>query len=268
MSAQGSIPDYLDELSARLTGPGAEARRFLIEVESHLLDARDSRVEKGLELQEAEASAIDSFGTAMQIAHGRNRVSWRSSRRAVVGATAGLAIKLVAVGMILIGIAGGLTQIIANFGFVSDMYGLPANVIVPASSCAHWLTVEPTATTCLQAGTLEASHDLTVVYLGIGVIGLLLSIPLVLVRLRRRKMRKVLPPTLGPAIGAAMFGAAAVGLSVLGATNAVVSTTWGAGMWLTDAGVALVACGISVALLFRAIGYGDANSANNMLTAT
>lgn len=268
MSAQSSIAEYLDELSARLTGPGASARRFLIEVESHLQDARDSRIEKGLGSQEAEASAIVSFGTAMQIAHARNTASWRSSRPAVVSAAAGLVIKLVAIGMILIGVAGGLTRIIANFGFVSEMYGLPANAIMPPNSCAHWLTVEPTATTCQQAGTLEASHDLTVVCLGIGLIGLLIAIPTFIVWLRHRKMRRPLPLTLGPAIGAATFGVAAVGLLVLGATNAVISTTWGAGMWLTDAGVAMTACAVSVALLLRAISNGDTDSTKSVFAAT
>jgi hypothetical protein len=155
--------------------------------------------------------------------------------------------------MIVIGIAGGITRILANFGLTSAMYGLPPNVVMPARLCAHWLAVQPTAENCQQAGTLEASYDLTVVYLAIGVVGMMLGIPAMLLWLRHRNTRRALPPTIGLAISAAMFGAASVGLSVLGASNSVISTTWGAGMWFTDAGVALIACFVSLALLLRTI---------------
>jgi len=267
MSAQSSIVEYLDELSGRLTGSGDEVRRFLIEVESHLLDARESLLEKGVGSEEAELAAIDSFGTTIQVAQAQNRAAWHRTLMALVPATASLILGLAAIGMIAIGVAGVLTGISANVGFVNAMYGLPENVVMPMSSCTHWLAVQPTATTCHQAGTLEASRDLTVVCLSIGLLGLLLSIPTRIVWLRRQKVRAILPPFLGPAIGAAIFGAAAVGLSVLGATDAVISTTWGAGMWLTDAAVALAVCAAMVAMLFRAIKRGYVEPFHNSLAA-
>ena len=253
MSSPRSIDEYLDDLSERLTGSGEKTRRFLIEAESHLRDECDALVERGAEPLEAEAAAIRSFGTTGQVAQAENRAVWRSSRAAVAAATIGLLLRLVSIGMIVVGIAGSLSRIIANFGLVNVMYGLPANVLMPPRTCAHWLAVQPTATTCQQAGTLEASYDLTMVYEGIGLLGLLLAIPVFIVWIRHRQARKVLPPTLGPAVSAAMFGAATCGLFALGATNAVISTTWGAGMWLIDAAVALLACAVSVALLLGAI---------------
>ena len=56
-----------------------------------------------------------------------------------------------------------------------------------------------------------------------------------------------------------MFAAAAFGLSALGATNAVVSTTWGQGMWLTDAACAAAACIVSLLILLRRIRDRDAS---------
>jgi hypothetical protein len=253
MSATDSIDEYLDELAERLNGSGERARRFLAEVEDHLRDEYDARVAKGAEPGDAEIAAIRSFGTTAEVARAENRTDWHASRAAVTAESVGLVLRLVSVGMIVVGIAGATARIISNFGLVNAMYGLPANVLMSARSCAHWLAVQPTATTCQQAGTLEASDDLPVIYVAIGLIGLLLAIPVFVVWFRHRPARKVLPATLGPAMSSALFGAATIGLFSLGVTNAVISTTWGAGMWLTDAVAALIACAVSIVLLLRAL---------------
>ncbi|MEO7122693.1 MAG: hypothetical protein ABI400_06175 [Lacisediminihabitans sp.] len=253
MSSADSIDDYLDDLAEHLTASPDRTRRFLAEVESHLRDESEASVSKGIEQLEAEISAIRSFGTTAQIAKAENHISWKSSRSSVIAASFGLVLRLVTIGMIVIGLAGGAAQIFANFGLVNAIYGLPSNVIMSASSCAHWLAVQPTAATCQQAGTLEASNDLPMIYFATGFLGLLLAIPVFIVWFRHRTTRKVLPATLGPAISSAMFGAAAIGLFSLGVTNAVISTTWGKGVWLIDATAALIVCAVSLALLLRAI---------------
>ncbi len=264
MTAAESIDDYLDDLAGRLQGDPRRARHFLVEAEAHLNDERDARVARGEDPTEAETAAIRVFGTPTEVAGAANRATWLASRGAVAIAALGLAVRLTAVGLIVVGVAGALTRLIANFGLVTAMYGLPSNVVMAASSCAHWLAVQPSATTCEQAGTLEASDDLTGVSLAIGAMGVLLAIPLLVARRRRRgrPSRAVLPAALGPALSAAMFGAASVGLLVLGLSNAVISTTWGQGMWLTDAACALVASAVSVVLLSVALRHGSASAPN------
>ena len=264
MTAADSFDDYLDELAAHLEGDRQRARHFLVEVEAHLNDERDARVDRGEDPAAAETAAIGVFGTPSQVARSANRATWLASRRAVGAAVLNLGLRLVAAIMIVVGVAGGLTRVIASFGLMTAMYGLPSNVIMPASSCVHWLAVQPGATSCQQAGMLEASDDLTGVYLAIGLIGVLLAMGLLAVwRSRRgRPNRGVLPAALGPLLSAAVFGAASVGLLALGLSNAVISTTWGRGMWLTDAACALVACAVSLILLFRALGHGSATAPN------
>ena len=253
MTSPATIDRYLDELADLLTGPGGRARAFLLEVEAHLSDERDARVARGEHPAAAESAAIAGFGSPIEVARAENHVTWRASRGGVAAAVAVLALELATVGMVVVGIAGAIARIIASFGLATAMYGPPHDVVMPAVSCAHWLAVQPTAVTCVQAGTLEAADDLTMISVAIGFIGLLVAVPLAVRRLRRRVRREALPPTLGPAVSATMFGAAAIGLAALGLTNAVISTTWGRGMWLTDAACAAVACAGSVVLLLRAL---------------
>ena len=170
-----------------------------------------------------------------------------------------LLVRLVAAGMVVAGVAGALTRVIAGFGLLSAMYGIPGDVVMPAASCAHWLAVQPGATDCVQAGTLEASDDLTIVAFLVGILGLLVSIPMAVLWWRRRGSASVLPPTLAPALAAAGSGVAALGFFVLSATNAVVSATWGQGMWLTYAACAAATCVASIALLVKGVhrSYGS-----------
>lgn len=251
MSSAESIDDYLDDLAGRLGGSAQQSRRFLVEVEAHLHDERDAGIARGEDPADAESEALRRFGTPEEVARASNRTTWRASRRSVARAAISLALRLVAIGMIVIGVAGVATRVISNFGLVSAMYGLPSDVVMTADHCAHWLAVQPTATTCQQAGTLEASDDSTGIYLVVGVLGLLLALPLLVIW--RRSGRGVLPPSLGPGLSAAMFGSAAAGLLALGVSNAVIFTTWGRGMWLTDAACAFLACVVSVVLVVRAL---------------
>ncbi|MDP9095979.1 MAG: hypothetical protein M3N26_05405 [Pseudomonadota bacterium] len=270
MTAAESIDDYLDELAARLEGDRQRARHFLVEAEAHLNDERDARVARGEDPAEAESAAIRIFGRSAEVARSANRATWLASRHAVAAAALSLVLRLTAVGMIVVGVAGGLARLIATFGLVTAMYGLPSNVVMPASLCAHWLAVQSSATTCQQAGTLEASDDLTAASLAIGTLGVLLAIPLLVAwrRRRGRPNRAVLPAALCPALSAAMFGAASVGLLGLGLSNAVISTTWGQGMWLTDAACALVASAVSVVLVLLALRHGSGSAPNQTSSGT
>ena len=154
---------------SRFAASGARQRGFLLEVEAHLHDARDTRIACGDDPGEAEAAAIRAFGTAREVARAENRADRRAERGAAAGETVRLLLALATAGMVVVGIAGLLARVIASFGLMDAMYGLPANVVMPAASCAHWLAVQPAATTCIQAGTSEASDDLTMVYLAVGV---------------------------------------------------------------------------------------------------
>ena len=80
MTTPESIDDYLDDLAGKLNGSNQQSRRFLLEVEAHLNDERDSRLGRGEDVAHAEAEAIRLFGTAADVAREANRASWRESR--------------------------------------------------------------------------------------------------------------------------------------------------------------------------------------------
>lgn len=150
-------------------------------------------------------------------------------------------VRLAATGMVLAGVVGVAAAVLAGLTSVEAVFGLPAGAPVPAGDCAHWLSGHPAAATCKQAGTLEAADDLPLLAGAVGVLGALVWL---VVLTRRRPRARVLPAALEPAVGAALFGAVGAGAAVLAAADAVVSTTWGAGMfWTATAGALAVAAG-------------------------
>ncbi len=103
-----------------------------------------------------------------------------------------------------------------------------------------------------------------------GLLGVFVALALAAHRPRSARAVVVLPPALGPAVGAAVFGLAAVGSAVLAASDAVVLSTWGAGLYWTAAATCAVAAVGSTWLLIQAlpasytaapVGRGDDRSA-------
>jgi hypothetical protein len=245
------VERYLDDLMSKLYGAPSHVRRVLAESEAHLRDAIDGNLAAGMLPEAASSAALSSFGSAAQVAAAVNRAGWATARGPGLRAAAALVARLAAVGMIVIGISAAAARLVAALTSTTTVFGLPSGARIPAVACAHWLAVQPTAHTCRQAGTLEASSDLTM-YLGlVGVLGVLLLGVILLLQSRSPASMGVFPPILAPAIGAAIFGTAAVGLGALTASNAVVSMAWGLGFWSTTAACAFVAALVCAGRVLR-----------------
>jgi hypothetical protein len=248
------IDAYLDDLADRLPGTGRETRRALAEAESHLRDASDHLRARGMTAEDAEQRAIADFGTPGQVARALRLGG--GSLWSLAGELAGLGARLVAVGLIAIGVSAAAARVLAGFLGTSAIFGLPTGAHPAAASCAHWLAVQPGTTTCMQAGTLEASDDITLLHGALGVLGVLLGIAVLIVSRSRRPSSRMLPPTLGPTIAATAFLGAAAGLFAFGVGNVVIENVWGRGLWFVEAAVSLVAAAIASVLLIRALMRG------------
>jgi hypothetical protein len=239
------IESYLDELADLLHSSGRIGRRDLAEVEAHLHEATERHEKKGMDRLTAAQTAIGDFGSPAVVAKSFNR------RRpaAVIAQLATSAGVLVALGLLVIGASSVVIRVARQLLGVNAVFGLPASAHPSASSCAHWLAVQPTASTCRQAGTLEASDDMTMVLSALGVLGILLAVAMVFVvrAARRRRTPRAISPALAPAIATTAFAAASAGLWQLGINNVALPGAWGAGVWLSQAAVSLLAavgCGI------------------------
>lgn len=249
---QELIEAYLDELAERLEGTPAQVRRVLAEYEAHLADALDAGLKEGLTGQDAARRAIERFGTPPLVAKASNRAARPLGTATVLAAAAMAVVRVTALAFVVAGLSAGVAHLVMALTSTRVVFGLPAAARMPLSACRHWLAVNPGATSCRQAGTLEASHDLTMGLALLGIVGIMLLG--VVVVLRRWTASLALPATLTPAVAATAFGAAAVGLGVLGADNAVVFGVWGAGLWWTMAGCSLAACLACAAALARQLG--------------
>lgn len=246
-----AIDAYLDDLADRLPAAGRQTRRTLAEAESHLRDAAEHLSAQGMSADEAQQHAIADFGSAAQVAGAIRRAG--GSGWALTAELTGLAARLVAVGLITIGASAAVARVLAAILGTSTIFGLPAWAHPAAASCAHWLAVQPSTTTCIQAGTLEASDDITLLHGALGVLGVLLAAAILVVSRVRRPASRMLPRALGPAIAATAFLAAAAGLFVLGFGNVLIEHAWGRGLWFTESAVSLVAAVIAGVLLLRAL---------------
>ncbi len=157
-----------------------------------------------------------------------------------------------AAGLLAMGVVGLLARTATALTSTSAVFGLPAGAPMPAASCRHWLAVQPSAATCQDAATLEASADLTLGLAVAGAVGLLLAI-LVVVRHRRNRPRTGrVPASAGPALAVVVFGLGAISTAMLAADDAVILSLWAAGLfWVAAATCALAALG-SALLLVRA----------------
>ncbi len=244
------IEAYVDELTDRLHGSPAQVRRVVSESAEHLRDAAEAHEATGLSADESALAAVRDFGSAADLARAINRTAWTGARMTVVRDMGETLLLLAAVGMVVVGLAGVAARLVAAVTSAQSVFGLPGNATVSATSCAHWLAVQPNATGCRQAGAFEAAGDLTRGMVVVGLVGLLLLGVLAVIR-RVAPHPATLPPILGPAVATTAFGAAAAGLTCLAAGNAVVLATWGQGLWWVSAACSFAAALISFVLAVR-----------------
>lgn len=234
------VASYLDTLARSLSGAPDRVERVLAEAEAHLHDAVDAHRRGGRSDPDAVEAALRDYGTVAQVAAAANKASWARVRAATLLSAAGVMIRLTATGMLLAGIIAVASQLVAALTSVQAVFGLPTGARTPTGDCGYWLSIHPDAASCQQAATLEAAGDLPQALGALGILGLLLWGIVVLVERLTPPRSPVLPRVLEPALGLALFAALAAGTAVLGAADAVLFTTWGAGLWWTATACALL----------------------------
>lgn len=253
------VPDgvaaYLDTLRRLLTGSSEHIGRVLMESEAHLLDATAAHRAAGVPEEAAVRAALGEFGRPEQVAAAINRAGRVRARGGVLRAGSGVVVRLAATAMVLAGMTAVTSRLLVAATSVQAVFGLPVGARVPAGACAVWLAGNPAATSCQQAGTWEAAGDLTLFGTATGALGVALWSATWW--RRRGHIEPMLPPVLEPGIGIGLFVAVGAGAAALAASDAVVFTTWGAGMWWTLSGSALlIAVGFGIRMwAAMSVGY-------------
>jgi len=237
------IERYLDELLVHLRGSPRSVRRMLAEAEAHLRDA----VSAGASPDEA----IARFGDVRQVAA-------RCSAQA--GVPAGVLVRqlvlaaglLCSLGFIAIGISGAITGVMdAVYGPKFVAGDLPTITYTP-ERCAEYHVLAPREPTCLAAAARHHADEVETSRVGAGVLGIagLGAWYALRRRWRTTPASGALPPALVPAVGAAVFGVAALTLASQAMQAVGWKSTSGLGQWLSASVVSAgFAAGFAVALV-------------------
>jgi len=244
------MSDYLDALATRLVGPRAHVDRLLDEVGEHLADAVEAAVAAGADPEAARRKAIERFGPVDVVVRSMNGASRARYRRRAAGELAVAVTGVTAAGLVAMGATGVVAAIGARLTSTDAVFGLPVGARMPTSSCAHWLSVQPTAASCRQAATMEAASDLTLWLAVAGLLGLAVVVAFVLMR-RSLQSTGLVPASTGPSLSATAFAVGAAGAAALAAANAVIGSTWGAGLFWSAAVTCAIAALVSGALVLQ-----------------
>jgi len=248
MTAREPDPDeaieaYLDALLVALHASPRLTRRVLVEAEAHLRDAIDS----GLTADEA----IARFGDAREIAS-RSREALAVPLATVLRQLAFAAFFLGSIGLLAVGVSGLVAAgMHAAWGprFVAG--DLP-DVLYTPQRCAEFAALAPHSPSCLAAAARHHTTEVEMYRVAAGMVGAVgLAVCLVL-RRRRSGLAEVgaLPRGLVSAIGATVFGVAALALTSQAMQSIGWHTTAGLGQWLSAAIVAAgCAAGFTVELV-------------------
>lgn len=258
-SEQEPIEAYLDELLGRLRGPASVVRGTLAEAEAHLRDAADEAIESGMEPTEAQQLAVARFGSAREVAAAANRFAVGGAVRSLAPAAISAVGRVAAAGLASIGLAALLAHALALVTSRGFVFGRPRDVVLEAADCSRWLGAQPTAASCRQAATLENASDSLVLPVVASIVGLVIVAAAFAIARRLWGSQGAgvfgsrLPYGIEPAIGATLFGFAALVLLVASVSDIALPGLWGRGLWLTDAAVALcVAVTYAVGFVRRA----------------
>ncbi len=236
-----AIGDYLDELLVHLHGRARGVRRILDEVEDHLRSA----VEEGRSAQEA----IEHFGPPARVAR-----HFRTTPGPVTPALRELflgLLRIAAVGLVAIGISGLLAIGMRAVWGADFVAGDPDGLDYTAERCATFESFHPEAPTCEAAASAHHADEVEQYRMAAGGLGAVLGAALWIHRRRVGPVAAValLPDGLLAAVGAALFGVAAAGLSVL-TLSGLAFDGHGAGQFLGAAVVsAAVAAGYAWSVL-------------------
>ncbi len=213
MTEPPTIDSYLDELADFLAVSPRRARRILAEVEDHLISARESLVDAGFEIADAEREAVDRFGSAASVAHGFNRRLMSGVIPTVESIALPLA-GLTAIGLLAIGASGLLALILgwaAGKDFISG--NLPG-VTYTASRCQQFFALHPEVADCNTAAVAHHFDEVVGYRIAAGALGIIATVAYFVVRHFRKPTPA--PRTFVPTIGTATFGLVGMGLTLLG----------------------------------------------------
>jgi len=251
MTGPRTIDGYLDQLLVELYGRARDVRRILAEVEDHLRDATDEAIAAGMDPSQAEAAAIERFGSPRVVAR-RFGATLPVPGPAVLGELVRSLAGLAAIGLLAIGLSGvaamGMRATLGASFVAGDLPG----VTYTRERCADFFEYHPEAGSCAAAATAHHADEVESYRLAAGVLGTLLGVAWLWDRRRRRTRGKpdrigALPEGFAATCGLALFGAAGA-LLALQSIGLMLGTgaSHGAGQWLSGAVVSLamaVACG-------------------------
>jgi hypothetical protein len=238
-----AIEAYLDALLVALHTSPRLTRRVLAEAEAHLHDALDS----GLTAEEA----IARFGDPAEVA-ARSRQWSAVPLPVLLRQVAFAAAFLASIGLLAVGVSGvvaGGMQAAWGPRFVAG--DLPMVTYTPAR-CAQLATLAPNSRSCLVAAARHHTTEVEVYRVAAGLVGAIGLVACATLRRRRSTLAEssALPTGLVPAIGATVFGVAALVLTGQAMQGLGWHSTAGLGQWLSAAIVSVVfAAGFTVAFV-------------------
>jgi HAAS len=258
-----TIDAYLDRLLLELRGRARDVRRVLAEAEDHLRDAAAEGLAAGLSEPEAEAAAVERFGSPRVVAaRFTDAEPLGVGRRAIIGQLASSLTLVAAVGLLAIGASGvlsmGMRSLLGDRFVAGDLPG----VTYTAERCREFFEYHPEASSCAAAATAHHADEVESYRLAAGVLGAV-ALGGWLWHRRRSGARAgadggesgavvgVLPDGFGAVVGASLFGVAGaiLGVQALGQMVGTGASS-GPGQWLSGALVStFVASWYAVALV-------------------
>jgi HAAS len=232
-----NIEQYLDELADALIATPRRARRILAETQDHLETARKSLIDGGMAPEDAETEALRQFGSPAVVARSFRRDTPLLSLPFIEALGTSL-LGLVAVGFIAIGLSGVLALgigAVTGKGFIAG--DLPG-VTYTAERCGDFFRFHPEATDCATAATAHHYDEIVFQRIDVGVLGLLALLAYFGARRWRRPRR--MPSVFAPTIGAAVFGLAGCGFTLMAVGQTVTGGSDGAGAFVSSGIVSLV----------------------------
>lgn len=253
---ESPIELYLDELVAGMsTRRPRQLRDLLAEAEAHLRDDAEQGVAAGLSSHAAELAAVARFGSVRDLVSAeQQRVTTPPAMLARQFALT--TVLLGSIGALAVGISGLLAGLVELLAGSRVLAGPSPGQALPATACARWLSLDPTAGTCRAAATADWVTEVIGYRLVVGVLGGLTLASYLLVR--RRWLRpyrwRLLPEAVMDTIALTCFGVAGVWTLGMGVDSVVVAAGDGSGQWFTAAPVALVAAAAFGFRLLRVLG--------------
>ena len=162
------------------------------------------------------------------------------------------ATRLVAVGLVAVGISGIIAWGLGAAAGKAFVAGDPPGVTYTTARCRDFLEYVPHARSCAAAATTHHFDEVVWYRLAAGLLGGAVLLALAWTR-RRRQPQELQPETFVPTVAAAVFGIAGIWLIGQGVDNVMLKTDGGGGGYLSGGVVAIVVAGWFTIPIFKAL---------------